>query len=134
MLSWLLGGLVAAGAAWLIGKITLGLRADYLAPHVGLALATSCSAYYNAFRLARGLRRDRLLGPAAGFAPALLKILGACIAMGLLIHFMLPALDSWSGWRWHERLLELALVIGAAVLCYAAMLWIMGFRRQHFVA
>ena len=29
--SWLLGGFVAAGAAWLIGKITLGLRADYLA-------------------------------------------------------------------------------------------------------
>jgi branched-chain amino acid transport system permease protein len=31
MLSWVLGGFVAAGAAWLIGKITLGLRADYLA-------------------------------------------------------------------------------------------------------
>jgi len=29
--SWLLGGLVAAGAAWLIGKIALGLRSDYLA-------------------------------------------------------------------------------------------------------
>lgn len=29
--SWLLGGLVAAGAAWLIGKISLGLRSDYLA-------------------------------------------------------------------------------------------------------
>jgi branched-chain amino acid transport system permease protein len=29
--SWILGGLVAAGAAWLIGKIALGLRADYLA-------------------------------------------------------------------------------------------------------
>lgn len=31
VLSWLLGGFVAAGAAWLIGKIALGLRADYLA-------------------------------------------------------------------------------------------------------
>lgn len=31
MLGWLLGGLLAAGAAWVIGKITLGLRADYLA-------------------------------------------------------------------------------------------------------
>lgn len=31
MLSWLVGGFVAAGAAWLIGKIALGLRADYLA-------------------------------------------------------------------------------------------------------
>lgn len=31
LFSWALGGVVAAGAAWLIGKIALGLRADYLA-------------------------------------------------------------------------------------------------------
>ena len=31
LLSWIVGGVVAAGAAWLIGKIALGLRADYLA-------------------------------------------------------------------------------------------------------
>ncbi len=29
--SWIVGGLFAAGAAWLIGKIALGLRSDYLA-------------------------------------------------------------------------------------------------------
>ncbi|MDH3220765.1 MAG: branched-chain amino acid ABC transporter permease [Gammaproteobacteria bacterium] len=31
ILSWLFGGLVAAGIAWCIGKVALGLRADYLA-------------------------------------------------------------------------------------------------------
>ena len=31
MLSWIVGGMFAAGAAWLIGKISLELRADYLA-------------------------------------------------------------------------------------------------------
>ncbi len=31
VLSWVVGGAIAAGAGWLIGKITLGLRADYLA-------------------------------------------------------------------------------------------------------
>jgi branched-chain amino acid transport system permease protein len=31
LISWAVGGVVAAGAAWLIGKITLGLRSDYLA-------------------------------------------------------------------------------------------------------
>ena len=30
IISWLIGGLVAAGLAWVIGKIALGLRADYL--------------------------------------------------------------------------------------------------------
>jgi branched-chain amino acid transport system permease protein len=31
LLSWAVGGLFAAGAAWMIGKIALGLRSDYLA-------------------------------------------------------------------------------------------------------
>jgi branched-chain amino acid transport system permease protein len=29
--AWIVGGILAAGAAWLIGKIALGLRSDYLA-------------------------------------------------------------------------------------------------------
>ena len=31
LFSWIAGGFLAAGAAWLIGKISLGLRTDYLA-------------------------------------------------------------------------------------------------------
>ena len=31
ILSWPVGGLLAAGAAWIIGKVALGLRSDYLA-------------------------------------------------------------------------------------------------------
>jgi branched-chain amino acid transport system permease protein len=31
LLSWAVGGLLAAGAAWVIGKVALGLRSDYLA-------------------------------------------------------------------------------------------------------
>ncbi len=31
ILSWIIGGMLAGGAAWFIGKIALGLRSDYLA-------------------------------------------------------------------------------------------------------
>ncbi|MHA3915089.1 branched-chain amino acid ABC transporter permease [Halovulum sp. GXIMD14793] len=31
LVGWLIGGLFAAGAAWVVGKISLGLRSDYLA-------------------------------------------------------------------------------------------------------
>ena len=31
MFSWIVGGLLAAGVAWVMGKISLGLRSDYLA-------------------------------------------------------------------------------------------------------
>ena len=110
------------------------LQAEFLAPHVGLALATTASAYFNAFRLARELRRDAILGPLETFSRPLLKILFGCIAMGLVIHLMLPELDAWSEWHWHRRLLQLGWIILPAVLCYGLMLWIMGFRRQHIIA
>lgn len=31
LIAWVVGGILAAGAAWVIGKISLGLRSDYLA-------------------------------------------------------------------------------------------------------
>ena len=31
IISWAVGGLLAAGAAWVVGKVSLGLRSDYLA-------------------------------------------------------------------------------------------------------
>ena len=31
LLSWIVGGVIAAGAAWFVGKVSLGLRSDYLA-------------------------------------------------------------------------------------------------------
>ncbi len=31
LISWPVGGVLAAGAAWIIGKTALGLRSDYLA-------------------------------------------------------------------------------------------------------
>ena len=110
------------------------VRTGFLAPHVGLALATSAAAYFNAGRLALALRRDQILEPLTGFSQPLLKILLACIVMAILILLMLPALDSWSEWRWYDRALRLAWLILPAVLCYGIMLWIMGFRRQHIVA
>jgi len=110
------------------------LDAGFLAPHVGLALATSLSAYFNAFRLARELRRERVLGELRTFSSPLLRILGACLVMGVLIYFMLPAADGWNGWRWYRRLAELSWLILPAILCYGILLWIMGFRRRHIVA
>ncbi len=110
------------------------VRSGFIAPHVGLALATTASAYFNASRLAFKLHSDSILETAGTYSRELLKILCACCAMTALILSMLPDLDSWSELRWHGRLLELAWLIVPAILCYAILLWIMGFRRQHIVA
>jgi putative peptidoglycan lipid II flippase len=110
------------------------LQADFIAPQVGLALATTASAYFNAFRLSRELRRDAVLGRLETFSKPLFRILIACAVMALLIYVMSPQLAAWSEWQWHQRLAQLLWLILPAFLCYVAMLWIMGFRRHHFVA
>ncbi|MEM7563272.1 MAG: murein biosynthesis integral membrane protein MurJ [Pseudomonadota bacterium] len=110
------------------------IRSDFVAPHVGLALATTVSAYFNAFCLARALRRDAHLDPLEKFSHPLLKILIACIGMGVLIHFMLPEWTQWGEWLWHQRLWQLVLLIVPAIFSYAMLVWLMGFRKQDFVA
>ncbi len=56
LLSWLVGGLLAAGAAWVIGKVSLGLRSDYLAiATLGIA-ETIVAVLKNEDWLSRGVR------------------------------------------------------------------------------
>ncbi|WP_127106673.1 branched-chain amino acid ABC transporter permease [Pararhodobacter zhoushanensis] len=56
ILSWLVGGLLAAGAAWVIGKVSLGLRSDYLAiATLGIA-ETIIAVIKNEDWLSRGVR------------------------------------------------------------------------------
>ncbi len=110
------------------------IKTDFVAPHVGLALATTGSAYFNAAMLAWRLHRDEILDGMNTLGPTLLKILIASGIMALIIQFMLPDIESWSNWFWFERIQELCLLILPAVLCYGFMLWIMGIRRQHLVS
>jgi len=114
--------------------VTYMVQADFLAPHVGLALATTVSAYFNALRLASRLGDEKILTADDEFTRSLLKILLASVVMALLIYFMLPHFDNWSDWRWYDRLLQLIRLILPAILCYGAMLWIMGIRPKHLVA
>ena len=108
------------------------LNSDFVAPHVGLALATTASAYFNAAMLALTLKKSAIINKFNTLGPFLLKILFASCAMSLTIVLLSPEFELWSQWRWFERVYQLSILIVPAILCYALMLWIMGFRRQHF--
>ena len=108
------------------------LHYDFIAPHVGLALATSASAYFNAAMLAMTLKRDSIIESSETFALPVLKILIACSAMSLVILWLSPTSDSWAQWLWFDRVYQLALLIVPGFLCYTIMLWIMGLRRNQF--
>ncbi|MCZ6724173.1 MAG: murein biosynthesis integral membrane protein MurJ [Gammaproteobacteria bacterium] len=110
------------------------LNADFIAPHVGLALATTASAYFNATMLALRLKKDAIIEGFETLSLLLLRILLACCAMSLVILLLSPEVGNWSQWQWFDRVYQLAILIVSAILCYALMLWIMGFRRDHIAA
>lgn len=101
---------------------------DYEAPHVGLALATSLSAYINAILLYNGLRNTGIFTPQAGWLAWLFRIVIASTAMAAVIIWLNPDAIQWSQWLLIERLEHLAVIIFAAAFAYFAMLWLQGLR------
>jgi len=104
-----------------------------LPAHVGLALATTGSAYCNAILLALALRRDQYLNLTTAFTRLILKVLLAVAGMSLLIWSLSADSATWTSGLWHERLLALLTLILPAILFYSVSLWIMGIRRQHIL-
>ena len=101
---------------------------DYQAPHVGLALATSFSAYINAILLYRGLRKDATFQPQAGWATWLFRIFIASTAMAAVVIWLTPDAIQWSQWLLVERLTRLGLIIISGVFVYFVLLWLQGLR------
>jgi len=110
------------------------LETDFIAPHVGLALASTLAAYYNVIMLALMLKRDAILENLGVFRRILVKILLASGVMTIAMVLLLPDSNAWANWHWLNRVIELGWLIIPAILCYIFMLWIMGIRRQHFVS
>jgi len=110
------------------------LQTDFVAPHIGLALASTLAAYYNVIMLALKLKADSILDRLGAFSVILVKILLACAAMTTVLILLLPDSQAWMDWQWLERIKQLGQLILPAVLCYVFMLWIMGVRRQHFIS
>jgi len=100
----------------------------YEAPHVGLALATTASAYLNAALLLFALRRQQIYQPLRGWWRLTLQLI---LANSLLAGFLLywsPALEIWSNWSLQERLFQLLISIVIAATVYLISLLLSGLR------
>ncbi len=104
---------------------------DYEAPHVGLALATSASAYINALLLYRGLYRNGVFRPQAGWGAWIFRIIIASTAMAAVIFWLNPGAIQWTLWQPVERIANLALIIGAGAVVYFVLLWFQGLRPDQ---
>ncbi len=101
---------------------------DYEAPHIGLALATSLSAYINAMLLYNGLRNIGVFQPQDGWLAWIFRIVIACTAMAAVVIWLNPGAVQWSQWQLNERLLNLAMIIFAGLFAYLTLLWLQGLR------
>jgi putative peptidoglycan lipid II flippase len=108
----------------------------YQIGHVGLALATSLSAFINAWLLFRGLRKRKLYRPQpgatglswAGFAVRL--ALASALMVGLLF-FWQAFWPDWSGWSAIERVWRLALICSSGLGLFLLCLLCSGMRARH---
>lgn len=101
--------------------------------HVGLALATSASAYLNALLLALKLHSLGYLKINRQMRIHLLIALVATFIMSTGLFLLLPDMQLWSGFNAWQRIEKLVLYILPAILCYVLLLWIMGIRKHHFI-
>ncbi len=100
--------------------------------HVGLALATALSAFVNAGLLLRGLRTSRVYQPKAGWWVFLGRITFANSVMAIVLLALLYWTPDWSILSVWERAGNMALVCGAGLMVYVAMLLVVGLRFIHF--
>ncbi|MGB0380752.1 MAG: murein biosynthesis integral membrane protein MurJ [Luminiphilus sp.] len=100
--------------------------------HVGLAVATSLSAWLNAGLLYRGLNREGVLRvPDDGSGYGLMLMIGLG-TMGFVLWLLTPELSWWLNGGMTERVVAMSGLVVAGVLGYVLPLYAMGLRLHQF--
>ncbi len=100
--------------------------------HAGLALALGLGACTNAGLLYYHLRKAQLFQPLAGWWLFLFKLLLALTVMGLALYYAMGDAPTWLAWSVLERLTHLSGLVVMGIVVYFAVLFVLGFRPQHF--
>lgn len=123
-------GIIALGANMLMNVMIVvpWVRAEWPAPHTGLAIATAASAFLNAGLLCRGLYKRGVWRPQSGWPRFLLQVGVACAVMGMMLYNFVRPDAAWiEADLWTRCLWMLASVAGGAAV-YIAVLFAVGLR------
>jgi len=99
--------------------------------HVGLALATSLSAFINAGLLYRGLRKQGIYRPESQWWLYLRRVFIANVLLALGLWVLVNYLPSWSGLVVNERIAYTAIACVLGVIVYVVVLLVSGLRPRH---
>ena len=100
--------------------------------HVGLALATSLSAFVNAGLLYRGLRKEDVYRPGSGWQRYALQTVTANVLMVVVLLALLNYLPDPTGLTWLQRCLNVALLFVGGIGAYGVTLLACGVRFRDF--
>ena len=129
-------GLVAMACNVVLNLLFVGLMTwrEFPAPHAGLALATGLAAFVNAGLLFRGLYRDGVYTPMAGWPLFLARIFISISLMAAVAWYLAGPLENWLTGDILMRALRLAGVVAAGAVIYCLGLLATGFRPRHLKA
>ncbi len=125
MIVALISMVLNAFLAWL-----LAFRLGYA--HVGLALASSISAFFTVITLLFILRKDRVYKASQGWIYFLLRMLIASIVLILLIGYFGKEVDYLRQISEFSRFLYIIKIVLIGMVGYFLSLWILGIRIKDF--
>ena len=102
--------------------------------HLGLALATSASAWLNAGLLLRGLLKQGVFAWQPGWSSYVLRLFAGTGAMSVVVLLLGQGTEVWLEWGWQRRVLEILLVCTAGIAAYLVAHVLSGTRMRHLRA
>lgn len=122
---------VKIGIQAMVVNMVLNLALVFPLQHAGLALATSLSAFFNAYMLYRGLKATGHYKAQPGWIKFIFKALLANGVLFAVMYFMMGNAAQWLEWDTWTRIGWMSLIVVAGVVAYFATLFIVGLRPRH---
>ena len=116
----------------MVANMVFNLMLVFSLQHVGLALATTLSAFLNAGLLCFGLRKAGVFQPEPGWWLYALRLLIANAAMAAVLLMMEGDVAVWLDWTLWQRGSQMALIVLAGLAMYSLCLLVVGVRPRQF--
>jgi len=118
----------------MVANMVFNLLLIYPFEHVGLAMATSMSAFLNAGLLLRGLLKIGVFKWQLGWSKVVLQLSLSCLVLFAVIFSLNSGIEQWLAWGVFDRVLNMALLVLTGVVCYLLSLFALGLRKKDLSA
>ena len=122
---------VKVGIIAMVVNMVFNLILIWPLAHVGLALATTLSAFLNAGLLLRGLIRDGVFSWQPGWGKFVVQLLLANGVMVALLIWLAGTPEQWLAYGLWQRVMQMALLVGVGIAAYVVVMVVGGLRPRH---